>query len=43
MGVFAAPSPRTAVLACGALAMGVFGTLFSNGYRFTGFHGDFGR
>lgn len=41
MGVFAAPSPRTAVLACGALTMGVFGTLFSNGYRFTGFHGDF--
>lgn len=43
MGVLAAPSPRTAVLTCGALTMAVFGTLFSNGYRFTGFHGDFGR
>ncbi len=42
MGVLAAPSPRTAVLACGAATMGVFGTLFSSGYRFTGYHGDFG-
>lgn len=41
MGVLAAPSPRTAVLACGAATMGVFGTLFSSGYRFTGYHGDF--
>ena len=42
MGALPAPSGRTIVLATGAVTLFVFGSLFSSGYRFTGYHGDFG-